>query len=75
MTAPRFNLHQKLSLLFAAIGVGSLLAFSLVVYLVYQQLFVHFLPDNSALRELESRSATTRKYAVTSSESITRSVP
>ncbi len=44
-------------MLFAGIGVGSLLAFALVSYLVYQRLFSHFLPENRALGELESRSA------------------
>ncbi len=57
MTSSRFNLHQKLLLLFAAIGFGGLLAFALVGYLVYHQLFNHFLPENRALRDLESRSA------------------
>ena len=57
MNSQRFNLHQKLSLLFAGLGVGSLFAFALVSYLVYQQLFTHYLPENRALRELESRSA------------------
>ncbi len=57
MTPARFDLRRKLLLLLAASGVGGVLAFMLVVFLVYQQLFGEFIPESRLLQDLESRSA------------------
>lgn len=57
MNLSRLKLRQKLLIMLISVGGIGLLSYILVLAYSYYQLSAKFIPENRALREVESRSA------------------